>query len=49
MCISLIFYVEEKKKQVQPHLTDPVALQTVYDSEVCVDEYANPRSAYKLL
>uniref|UniRef100_A0A2N9FNG4 Uncharacterized protein n=1 Tax=Fagus sylvatica TaxID=28930 RepID=A0A2N9FNG4_FAGSY len=25
---------EEKKKQVQPHLTDPVALQAVYDSEV---------------
>uniref|UniRef100_A0A2N9EZX0 Uncharacterized protein n=1 Tax=Fagus sylvatica TaxID=28930 RepID=A0A2N9EZX0_FAGSY len=40
---------EEKKKQVQAHLTDPVALQAVYDSEVCVDEYANPRSAYKLL
>uniref|UniRef100_A0A2N9I5E2 Transposase (putative) gypsy type domain-containing protein n=1 Tax=Fagus sylvatica TaxID=28930 RepID=A0A2N9I5E2_FAGSY len=40
---------EEKKKQIQSHLTDPVALQAVYDSEVCVDEYANPRSAYKLL
>uniref|UniRef100_A0A2N9HMM9 Uncharacterized protein n=1 Tax=Fagus sylvatica TaxID=28930 RepID=A0A2N9HMM9_FAGSY len=40
---------EEKKKQVQAHLTDPVALQAVYDSKVCVDEYANPRSAYKLL
>uniref|UniRef100_A0A2N9HPZ9 Uncharacterized protein n=1 Tax=Fagus sylvatica TaxID=28930 RepID=A0A2N9HPZ9_FAGSY len=40
---------EEKKKQVQTHLTNPVALQAVYDSEVCVDEYANPRSAYKLL
>uniref|UniRef100_A0A2N9GIP4 Transposase (putative) gypsy type domain-containing protein n=1 Tax=Fagus sylvatica TaxID=28930 RepID=A0A2N9GIP4_FAGSY len=40
---------EEKKKQIQTHLTDPVALQAVYDSEVCVDEYANPRSAYKLL
>uniref|UniRef100_A0A2N9G9I8 Aminotransferase-like plant mobile domain-containing protein n=1 Tax=Fagus sylvatica TaxID=28930 RepID=A0A2N9G9I8_FAGSY len=40
---------EEKKKQVQPHLTNPVALKAVYDSEVCVDEYANPRSAYKLL
>uniref|UniRef100_A0A2N9FLX9 Uncharacterized protein n=1 Tax=Fagus sylvatica TaxID=28930 RepID=A0A2N9FLX9_FAGSY len=40
---------EEKKKQPQAHLTDPVALQAVYDSEVCVDEYANPRSAYKLL
>jgi hypothetical protein len=45
----LFFFVEEKKKQVQAHLTDPVALQAVYDSEVCVDEYANPRSAYKLL
>uniref|UniRef100_A0A2N9EMW8 Uncharacterized protein n=1 Tax=Fagus sylvatica TaxID=28930 RepID=A0A2N9EMW8_FAGSY len=40
--------LEEKKKQVQPHLTDPVALKVIYDSEVCVDEYANPRSAYKL-
>uniref|UniRef100_A0A2N9HYN3 Uncharacterized protein n=1 Tax=Fagus sylvatica TaxID=28930 RepID=A0A2N9HYN3_FAGSY len=40
---------EEQKKHVQAHLTDPVALQAVYDSEVCVDEYANPRSAYKLL
>uniref|UniRef100_A0A2N9IPD9 Uncharacterized protein n=1 Tax=Fagus sylvatica TaxID=28930 RepID=A0A2N9IPD9_FAGSY len=40
---------EERKKQVQAHLTDPVALQAVYNSEVCVDEYANPRSAYKLL
>uniref|UniRef100_A0A2N9G996 Uncharacterized protein n=1 Tax=Fagus sylvatica TaxID=28930 RepID=A0A2N9G996_FAGSY len=40
---------EEKKKHIQAHLTDPVALQAVYDSEVCVDEYANPRSAYKLL
>uniref|UniRef100_A0A2N9G7M9 Uncharacterized protein n=1 Tax=Fagus sylvatica TaxID=28930 RepID=A0A2N9G7M9_FAGSY len=40
--------VEEKKKHIQAHLTDPVALQAVYDSEVCVDEYANPR-AYKLL
>jgi hypothetical protein len=44
-----LFFVEEKKKQVQAHLTDPVALQAVYNSEVCVDEYANPRSAYKLL
>jgi hypothetical protein len=44
-----LFFVEEKKKQIQTHLTDPVALQAVYDSEVCVDEYANPRSAYKLL
>uniref|UniRef100_A0A2N9GEE4 Uncharacterized protein n=1 Tax=Fagus sylvatica TaxID=28930 RepID=A0A2N9GEE4_FAGSY len=40
---------EEQKKHIQAHLTDPVALQAVYDSEVCVDEYANPRSAYKLL
>uniref|UniRef100_A0A2N9FIG1 Uncharacterized protein n=1 Tax=Fagus sylvatica TaxID=28930 RepID=A0A2N9FIG1_FAGSY len=40
---------EEKKKQIQTHLTDPVALQAVYDSEICVDEYANPHSAYKLL
>uniref|UniRef100_A0A2N9H9T8 Uncharacterized protein n=1 Tax=Fagus sylvatica TaxID=28930 RepID=A0A2N9H9T8_FAGSY len=40
---------EEKKKLIQTHLTDPIALQAVYDSEVCVDEYANPRSAYKLL
>ena len=45
----LFFFVEEKKKQIQAHLTDPVALQAVYDSEVCVDEYANPRSAYKRL
>ena len=45
----LVFFIEEKKKQIQAHLTDPVALQAVYDSEVCVDEYANPRSAYKLL
>ena len=43
------FFVEEKKKQIQAHFTDPVALQAVYDSEVCVVEYANPRSAYKLL
>uniref|UniRef100_A0A2N9I2C5 Uncharacterized protein n=1 Tax=Fagus sylvatica TaxID=28930 RepID=A0A2N9I2C5_FAGSY len=42
-------YFQEKKKQVQAHLTDPVALQAVYDSEVYVDEYANPRSAFKLL
>uniref|UniRef100_A0A2N9H056 Uncharacterized protein n=1 Tax=Fagus sylvatica TaxID=28930 RepID=A0A2N9H056_FAGSY len=41
--------LEEQKKHIQAHLTDPVALQAVYDSEVCVDEYANPRSAYKLL
>jgi hypothetical protein len=47
--LSFFFFVEEKKKQIQAHLTDPVALQAVYDSEVCVDEYANPRSAYKLL
>uniref|UniRef100_A0A2N9FQB6 Uncharacterized protein n=1 Tax=Fagus sylvatica TaxID=28930 RepID=A0A2N9FQB6_FAGSY len=40
---------EEKKKQIQHHLTDPVALKAVYDSEVCVDEYANPCSAFKLL
>jgi hypothetical protein len=46
---SFSFFVEEKKKLIQTHLTDPVALQAVYDSEVCVDEYANPRSAYKLL
>jgi hypothetical protein len=46
---SCLFCIEEKKKQIQPHLTDPVALKAVYDSEVCVDEYANPRSTYKLL
>ncbi len=49
MSFSCLFCIEEKKKQIQPHLTDPVALKAVYDSEVCVDEYANPRSTYKLL
>ena len=48
MCLPF-FCIEEKKKQVQPHLTNLIALKAVYDSEVCVDEYANPRSAYKLL
>jgi hypothetical protein len=43
------FFVEEKNKQVQKHLTDPTALKIVYDSEVCLDDYANPRSAFKLL
>uniref|UniRef100_A0A2N9H328 Uncharacterized protein n=1 Tax=Fagus sylvatica TaxID=28930 RepID=A0A2N9H328_FAGSY len=38
---------EEKKKQVQPHLTNPVALKTVYDSECrqvknLVEALANP-------
>lgn len=46
---SPFFFVEEEKKQVQKHLTDPAALSIVYESEVCVDDYANPRSAYKLL
>jgi hypothetical protein len=46
---SFSIFVEEQKKHIQAHLTDPVALQAVYDSEVCVDENANPRSAYKLL
>uniref|UniRef100_A0A2N9II38 Uncharacterized protein n=1 Tax=Fagus sylvatica TaxID=28930 RepID=A0A2N9II38_FAGSY len=48
-CLTKDGKPEEKKKQIQTHLTDPVALQAVYDSEVCIDEYANPRSAYKLL
>ena len=30
-------------------MTNPIALKAIYDSKVCVDEYANPRSAYKLL
>jgi hypothetical protein len=46
---SSLFFVEEEKKQIQKHLTDPTALKVVYDSEVCVDDYANPRSAFKLL
>ena len=41
--------VEEKKKQIQKHLTNPAALKIVYDSEVCVDDYVNPYSAFKLL
>ena len=41
--------MESEKKQIQKHLTDPAALKVVYDSEVCVDDYANPRSPFKLL
>jgi hypothetical protein len=36
-------------KKPQKHLTNFAALQIVYDSDVCTDEYANPRSAFKLL
>jgi hypothetical protein len=39
----------EKRKKPKKHLTNLVALQIVYDSEVCTDNYANPRSAFLLL
>ena len=47
--VFFFFFAIEKKKKPKKHLTNPVALQVVYDSEVCVDDYANPRSAFKLL
>uniref|UniRef100_A0A2N9G5W4 Uncharacterized protein n=1 Tax=Fagus sylvatica TaxID=28930 RepID=A0A2N9G5W4_FAGSY len=43
-CPTVDGRLEEKKKQIQPHLTDPVALKAVYDSEVknLTEALANP-------
>ena len=36
--VFFFFFAIEKKKKPKKHLTNPVALQVVYDSEVCVDD-----------
>ena len=36
--VFFFFFAAEKKKKPKKHLTNPVSLQVVYDSEVCVDD-----------
>ena len=46
--VLFFFHAAEKQKKPKKQLTNFSALQIVYDSEVCTDEYANPRSAFLL-
>ena len=40
--------VDEQRK-LKKHLTNFATLKTIYDSEVCTDEYGNPCFAFLLL
>jgi hypothetical protein len=46
--VLFFFHAAEKRKKPKKHLTNFAALQIVYNSEVCTDEYANSRSAFLL-